>query len=91
VEVAQPDGPFGARGVAEHTMIAAAAMVANAVEDALGRRIKTMPLTAEKICLELQGISYEDVKGSTMGLCFAGHPDAYQFHTKSPAKNRQNR
>ncbi len=88
VEVAQPDGPFGARGVAEHTMIAAAAMVANAVEDALGRRIKTMPLTAEKICLELQGISYEDVKGSTMGLCFAGHPDAYQFHTKSPAKNR---
>ena len=43
---------------------------------------QTMPLTAEKICLELQGVSYEDVKGSTMGLCFAGHPDAYQFHTK---------
>jgi len=86
VEVPQPDGPFGARGTAEHTMIPAAAMVANAVEDALGRRIKTMPLTAEKIALELQGVSYEDVKGSTMGLCFAGHPDAYKFHTKAAAK-----
>ena len=41
IEVAQPDGPFGARGVGEHTMIPAAAMVANAVEDAVGLRIKT--------------------------------------------------
>ena len=86
VEVAQPDGPFGARGIAEHTMIPAAAMVANAVEDALGRRLKTMPLTAEKIALELQGVSYDDVKGSYMGLCFAGNPDAYQFRTKPPSR-----
>jgi carbon-monoxide dehydrogenase large subunit len=86
VEVAQPDGPFGARGAAEHTMIPAAAMVANAVEDAVGRRMKTMPITAEKVALELQGVSYEDVKGSSMGLCFAGRPDAYKFHTKAPAK-----
>ena len=86
VEVAQPDGPFGARGAAEHTMIPAAAMVANAVEDAVGRRMKTMPITAEKVALELLGIRYDDVKGSTMGLCFAGHPDAYEFHTKAPAK-----
>jgi carbon-monoxide dehydrogenase large subunit len=86
VEVPQPDGPFGARGTAEHTMIPAAAMIANAVEDALGLRMKTMPITAEKVALELHGVSYDDVKGSTMGLCFAGHPDAYTFHTKSAAK-----
>jgi len=86
VEVAQPDGPFGARGAAEHTMIPAAEMVANAVEDAVGRRMKTMPITAEKVALELLGIPYDDVKGSTMGLCFAGHPDAYTFHTKAPAR-----
>ena len=86
VEVAQPDGPFGARGAAEHTMIPAAAMVANAVEDAVGLRMKTMPITAEKVALELQGIPYEDVKGSYTGFCFAGHPDAYKFHTKSAAK-----
>ena len=54
IEVAQPDGPFGARGVGEHTMIPAASMIANAVEDALGIRIKSMPITAEKIALALK-------------------------------------
>ena len=54
VEVPQPDGPFGARGVGEHTMIPAAPALANAVEDALGIRIISMPLTAEKIFLTLK-------------------------------------
>ena len=54
VEVPQPDGPFGARGVGEHTMIPAAPALANAVEDALGIRITSMPLTAEKIFLTLK-------------------------------------
>lgn len=53
VEVAQPDGPFGARGVGEHPMIPAAPMIANAIDDALGIRIKSMPITAEKVCLEI--------------------------------------
>ena len=56
-------------------------MVANAVEDALGLRMKSLPITAEKVALELQGIRYDDVKGSYMGLCFAGQPDAYDFRT----------
>lgn len=56
VEVPQPDGPFGARGVGEHTMIPAAPMVANAVEDALGLRIKSMPITAEKVALALAAV-----------------------------------
>ena len=51
VEVPQPDGPYGARGVGEHTMIPAAPMVANAVEDALGLRITEMPVTAERVAL----------------------------------------
>jgi carbon-monoxide dehydrogenase large subunit len=53
IEVPQPDGPFGARGVGEHTMIPVAPMVANAVEDALGVRIKSMPITAEKVAMSL--------------------------------------
>ena len=53
VEVPQPDGPFGARGVGEHTMIPAAPMVANAVADATGLRITSMPITAEKVALAL--------------------------------------
>lgn len=51
VEVPQHDGPFGARGIGEHVTIPVAPAVANAVEDALGIRIKSMPLTAEKIAL----------------------------------------
>ncbi len=53
IEVAEPDGPYGARGMGEHTMIPVAPMIANAIDDALGLRIKTMPITAEKICLAL--------------------------------------
>ena len=56
VEVPQPDGPFGARGVGEHTMIPAAPIIANAVDDALGIRIKSMPITAQKIATELHGL-----------------------------------
>ncbi len=53
VEVAQPDGPFGARGVGEHTMIPSAPLIGNAVEDALGIRIKSMPITKEKVAMAL--------------------------------------
>jgi carbon-monoxide dehydrogenase large subunit len=79
VEVPQPDGPFGARGIGEHTMIPAAPLVADALEDAAGIRMTTMPITAEKVALALNGIPWEDVKGNYMGLCFLGKPDEYKF------------
>ena len=60
VEVPQPDGPFGARGVGEHTMIAIAPMIASAIEDAVGVCIKSMPVTAEKVALALAGIQPAD-------------------------------
>lgn len=53
IEVPQPDGPYGARGVGEHPMIPAAPMIANAIQDALGIRITSMPITAEKVALTL--------------------------------------
>jgi len=54
VEVAQDDGPWGARGVGEHPMIATAPAIANAIADATGLRFESMPLTAEKIYLALE-------------------------------------
>ena len=54
VEVPQPDGPFGARGIGEHTMIPVAPIIANAVADALGIRIKSLPITAEKLLLHIR-------------------------------------
>jgi len=85
VEVPQPDGPFGARGVGEHTMIPAAPMIADAVENAVGIRITTLPITAEKLGLKLRGIEYEDVKGNYKGFCYAGSPEKYDFGTKGTA------
>jgi carbon-monoxide dehydrogenase large subunit len=51
VEVPQPDGPFGARGMSEHTMIPVMPAIANAIANAIGLRIKDIPLTAEKVAL----------------------------------------
>jgi CO/xanthine dehydrogenase Mo-binding subunit len=49
VETPQKDGPMGARGIGEHTMIPTPAAIANAVYDACGIRISEMPITAEKV------------------------------------------
>lgn len=57
IEVPQPDGPFGARGMGEHTMLPAAPMIGNAVFDALGVRMTSMPITAEKVA-----IAYNKIK-----------------------------
>lgn len=47
------DGPFGVKGVAEPTMVPTAPAIANAVYDAIGVRIKDLPLTAEKVLTAL--------------------------------------
>jgi len=49
IETAQIDGPYGARGIGEHTMIPTPAAIANAIYDATGVRIKEMPLKAERV------------------------------------------
>jgi len=54
VEVPQDDGPWGARGVGEHPMIATAPAIANALYDALGIRFNDMPLTAERVFLAVE-------------------------------------
>jgi carbon-monoxide dehydrogenase large subunit len=54
VEVPQDDGPWGARGIGEHPMIATAPAIANAIYAALGLRFNDLPLTAERIFLALQ-------------------------------------
>jgi CO/xanthine dehydrogenase Mo-binding subunit len=49
VEVPSDDGPYGARGVGEPSIIAGAAAIANAVEDALGVRVTEAPITPERV------------------------------------------
>jgi CO/xanthine dehydrogenase Mo-binding subunit len=45
----EPTGPFGAKGVGEGSTNTVAPAVYNAVYNAVGVRICTMPLTPEKI------------------------------------------
>lgn len=49
VESNEPTGPFGAKGVGEPPIIPVAAAVANAVTDAIGVRVKDLPITDEKV------------------------------------------
>lgn len=44
-----PDGPFGARGVGEPPITAGAAALANAVRDAVGVRMTTMPIKPQAL------------------------------------------
>jgi CO/xanthine dehydrogenase Mo-binding subunit len=45
----EPSGPFGAKGLGEIGLDAIPAAIANAIADAVGVRIRELPITAEKI------------------------------------------
>jgi CO/xanthine dehydrogenase Mo-binding subunit len=55
VEVPDPNGPFGARGMGEMPYLPAAAAVCAAVYDATGVRFNEFPLTPERVWRGLQG------------------------------------
>jgi CO/xanthine dehydrogenase Mo-binding subunit/CO/xanthine dehydrogenase FAD-binding subunit len=49
VDVSEAAGPFGAKSVGEMSLIPAGAAVANAVADAIGVRIRSLPITPDKV------------------------------------------
>jgi len=49
VEVPAPEGPFGAKGVGEAPVIAAAGAVANGIAAATGVRMRRLPMTPERV------------------------------------------
>ena len=48
-------GPYNSMSIGETALIPTAAAIANAVEDAVGVRIKSLPITAEKVLNALKG------------------------------------
>jgi len=56
IQVPDPGGPFGAKGMSEGCQIAPTPAIANAVYHAVGVRIKELPITPEKI---LEGLKEE--------------------------------
>lgn len=48
LDTIQPEGPFGAKGLAEPTLVATAPAIANAVFQATGQRLRSIPITVQK-------------------------------------------
>lgn len=57
VETNDPNGPYGAKGAGEPTIIPTAAALANAIYDAVGVRMKDLPITPEKILRAIEAKS----------------------------------
>jgi carbon-monoxide dehydrogenase large subunit len=53
VEVPQADGPWGARGIGEHSMVPTLPAIANAIHAAVGIRLPGPPFSAERIFLAM--------------------------------------
>ena len=54
VEIPHKDGPFGAKGVGETGALTVAPAIANAIADAVGVRIRDLPITPEKVLRALE-------------------------------------
>jgi xanthine dehydrogenase molybdenum-binding subunit len=54
IETDDRQGPFGAKGVGEPGLVPTAPAIANAVYDAVGVRIKSLPITPEKVLAALR-------------------------------------
>ena len=54
IETNDPQGPFGAKGMGEAALLPTAAAIANAIHDAVGVRIKELPITPSKILKALK-------------------------------------
>ena len=54
IETIDKDGPYGAKGIGEPGCVPTAPAVANAIYDAVGVRIKDLPITPEKVLAALK-------------------------------------
>jgi len=54
IETNDEEGPFGAKGVGEPGLVPTAPAIANAVYDAIGIRVRDLPITPEKILAALK-------------------------------------
>ena len=64
VESNDPVGPYGAKGVAEPALVATAPALANAIYDAVGVRITSLPVTPQKILAALNAKERKEKRGA---------------------------
>ena len=72
LETTDEDGPYGAKGIGEPGCVPTAPAVANAVYDAVGVRIKDLPVTPEKVLAAIREKKGLDPCGQKLGKEDAG-------------------
>lgn len=60
LESPNPTHPFGVRGCGEHSIIPPPAAIANAIHDAVGVRINSMPMAPHKVCAAIKQKQADD-------------------------------
>jgi CO/xanthine dehydrogenase Mo-binding subunit len=63
LELADPNGPFGARGMAEMPLVPFAPAVAAAIHDATGVWLSELPFTPERVLAALIANESQDAAG----------------------------
>jgi CO/xanthine dehydrogenase Mo-binding subunit len=56
IEKADPEGPFGARGLGEHVLIPTAPAILNAIRNATGARITQLPALPHRVLAAIKGM-----------------------------------
>ena len=76
VECYDPTGPFGAKGVGEPTSVPTAAAILNAIRDAVGVRLTTLPATPERVLAAIKDARRQvpDDSGRNTRWLEAGQP-----------------
>lgn len=49
IESVDPEGPYGAKGVGEHTLVPTSPAITNAIKDAVGIRLHALPATPDRV------------------------------------------
>lgn len=57
IETMEPAGPYGAKSIGEAVLNPVAPAIANAVYDAVGLRIKDLPLSAENVLMAIKDLT----------------------------------
>ncbi len=63
VEVADPEGPFGAKGLGEHVLIPTAPAILNAIRHATGVIVDTLPATPDRVMAAIHARNRTDETG----------------------------
>jgi len=85
IETPQIDGPFGARGVGEHSMIAVCGALGNAIEEAVNADLTHMPIRQEDVWRAMQKKAEKPAR-KARALKSPGKSSAKEKAAKAPAK-----